>query len=171
VSTAPEYRYTLDAEYLRTAEARALALLPAWRGLLVRYALAASLAGLCLFWVWKYRQQPAWMALTVGVTVVIFGIDFLRTRKQKRGRFKGTPLENARVTVVLAEERLEVVLDSVRTRCDWGVISKARAFEDGLLLLEAGNYRWLPHASLCVASRQEAEERVRTKVADFGRAP
>ena len=173
MSGAPEYRYQFDAEYLRVAEARAAGLLPGWRRVLVSHGLFIVLGGALCAWyfVWLW-EEPLKLVVALAVTITVYAYEVKKGRRNQRHGGRGTPLENASVRVVFAPDGFDVEAPSSRSHDPWSVVSRARAFEDGLLLFEPqGTYRWLPHASLTSASPSEAEEWVRTRVPDFARAP
>jgi hypothetical protein len=170
VSSAPEFRYTLDAEYLRVARTRAIDMLPGWRRVLVRYPLQIVGGVLCLWYVLSWRDQPLKLVLAIGTTIVVLAYEWRKARRKLRDGPLGEPLESAPVRVSLDEQGLEVYVAESRIRCGWSTLSKARAFADGWLLSEhSGAARWLPRAGLSHASPEEVDECLRAWIRDFAR--
>ena len=134
MSGTPECRYVLDAAYLRTSEARAVVLRPRW----IRWAFLGLIVAVLGILAWNGRDRPAQTSLSLGL-VVLFTLFLLwRDRHKRFQRFRGTPLENAELRVVLGPDGFDVEGPSIRSHDAWSSVSKARAFDDGLRFLEGG---------------------------------
>jgi hypothetical protein len=171
VSSAPEFRYTLDGQYLDTANARIVALLPAWRRALVRgiWPILVLAGGGLLSW--RYRDQPYYLALALTVFVVAVLYVTIQERRKRRGRFRGTALENAPTHIAFDEQGLEIHVADSHIRVSWAAEVRARAFEDGWLLVESsGDARWLPKSGLSSATPEDVDEWLRARIGDFARA-
>jgi hypothetical protein len=172
VSSAPEFRYTLDAPYLEAAHAHLLALLPAWRRALLRALWPGLPLGVCALIAWRYHAQPLELWISLAVVAGVFAYHWRKERRQRLEPFRGTALENAPVRVVLGEQGVEIEVADSTFRVAWATHVRARAFEDGWVLAEAtGESRWLPKSGLRGATPEQVDECLRARVIDFARVP
>src|SRR5260221_13524034 len=79
------------------------------------------------------------MALLILPAACVYGV--LMDCKLRRERYYGTPLEDASVRVVLAQDGFEVEAGGSLTRVPWSALRRACVFEDGWLLEEFGGPR------------------------------
>ena len=99
-------------------------------------------------------------------TVTILGDrldDALARRKIRRSPHYGTELR-----IVLDESSCQVRDVNTDQQLDWKLFSRARAFDDGILLESVeGHGRWLSNTALVAGAPAQAETLLREKVADF----
>jgi len=86
-----------------------------------------------------------------------------------RRRFRKSPYHNDEISISLSEDGLYGAGRASETKMAWSNFTKARRFNDGLLLFSGSPiFHWLPNsAAVGPADVAEAERLVRQHVSDF----
>jgi hypothetical protein len=162
-----QYRFTFSEEFLITANLRYRRQL-AWRkpfyglkGLLtfILIGLGALLA----------IAAEAWLfipfAAIAGSLLLGWPIDSWLLRQ----RFRKSPYYNDDISLSLTEEGLHGIGRTSEMRLGWALFTKARRFNDGLLLFQGPHvFHWLPDsAASSLSDLAEAERLAQVHVKDF----
>ena len=132
----------------------------------------------------KYRWQIAGIALVtlfLGVqfsqllaviSAVVFGailvgwpIDSFVLRR----RFKKSPYYNDQLIITISDQGLEAIGKSSSVRMEWNIFTKARRFNDGMLLFQGPHvFNWLPNvAAVEPTTVQAANELIKANVTEY----
>jgi hypothetical protein len=161
-----QYRFTFSEEFLIEANLRYRRQLP-WRRPF--YGLKGVLAFILLALGAFVSVAAKWWLLVpfaafAGALLLGWPIDawFLRRR------FRKSPYHNDEIALTISDEGIHGVGRSSETRLNWSLITKARRFSDGLLLLQGPQvFHWLPNtAAVDPTDVADLERLVRAHVQD-----
>jgi hypothetical protein len=132
--------------------------------LAIPFALALALA--------VYAGSKGLAALFGGIFGAVLGALLLGWRIDAwliRKRFRKSPFHNDEIAFAMSESGSHVVGRDSEVRVGWTKFTRARRFEDGLLLFQGpGYFNWLPDAAAVDATTVENAQRLaRTHVQDY----
>ena len=111
-----------------------------------------------------------WIALVyVGLVLVLFKAQSIDIWFLKR-RLRRSPFWNQELVISITPQGLHLITANYDMMLKWSAFTKARTFEDGVLLFQ-GNviFNWLPDSALTEGTRAEVESLIQTNVKDYKR--
>jgi hypothetical protein len=131
----------------------------AWRGLVAMNA------------VLLYSRNYSATAILGYFVLVLLLSRWLISERLVKWRFRKSPYHNDHTRIEVSVAGLNAVGRQSRTQKTWGIITKARKFEDGFLLIQrVGVFNWLPSSAIMEGSALEADELFSSHGADYKRA-
>lgn len=167
MSPAPiQYRFQFSEDHLLAALLRSQQQAWWWRPLLwIRWGLVAVLGLFVVFLLGRGRFNPAAVFASIVATLFLFGpLNAWLVRR----RFRRSPFYNEPITFALSDGGAHAVGRDSDTRIGWATFTRARRFEDGLLLFQGpGVCNWLPDSAADAATVAAAQALVRAHIRDY----
>jgi hypothetical protein len=165
MSASIEYRIDLDEAYLVTALRRTRELkLGGRRRRWTKWLIGPFFLGFGVL-ILCFGSWFGGIAITILGALTMLGEqleDALASRK-----FRRSPHFETELRIVLGERTIRVSDKETDSQLDWKLFSRARAFDDGILLDSVeGHGRWLPNAALVAGTAAQAEGLLKAKLGD-----
>jgi len=164
------YRILADEDHVLTRQRRHQAVQGKSTGAAIRPWIACVLLAL-LFSIQVAARSWGLAAFSGSMLLIALSLPFLGRmleRKQARRAVLGKSEADLTATIELDQAGLRGRDAQAEVSFGWPYFTKARSFEDGVLLYDADQHmRWLPHAALEAGTSEQIESLMREKVADF----
>lgn len=167
MSPAPiQYRFQFSEDHLLTAFLRCQQQARWWRPLFwIRLGLGAVVGLFVVFLLGRGRFVPAAIFGSIAAALCFFGrLNAWLLRR----RFRRSPYHDDPITFSLSEGGAHAVGRDSDIRIGWATFTRARRFEDGLLLFQGpGVCNWLPDSAADAATVTAAQALVRAHIRDY----
>jgi hypothetical protein len=161
------YRFRFDDEHLIRSTQRYQQKRWSMRAVAVFRYLAAALCAALAWFCWLIREN--WVASLAVAAVLSLLFTWPLQKLAIRYKFRKSPFRNEEVTVNFDAQGAHVKGTVQDARVSWAVYTRARRFEDGMLLfLGPSLYSWMPDsAATDSTSSANLRELVRAHVSDY----
>ncbi len=122
------------------------------RGLIFRFRFLLAILALALMALCVAAGEP-WMSAIMGAALGALLVGWPIDKAVIRLRFRKSPFRNEDLAMTCSEEGVRAVGANQDSRVSWATYTRARVFEDGVLLFQGPHlYTWMPDAAVADAS-------------------